>query len=136
MNKMTKANLNRAQALACNMMAEGTKEDLIIAAVFGVTKEDNSTEFFKKRKLLRNWVKEPAFSELYRETIRAIALPSYGRAFSRIDKQIDDENPWVAQNAARDILNRYNSAVMGDEERDLVIRIEGMPELGVPDDND
>lgn len=136
MNKISKENLTKTQALACSLMAEGYSENDIVIAIFGMTKEEDKEGFLKKRALIRRWSKDPKFTELYKETIRAIAMPSYGKALRKMNEQVDHENPFVAQNAARDILTRYNSALFGEDKSDLVIRIEGMPDLGTPDDND
>ena len=60
-------------------------------------------------------------------------MPSYGRALARIDQQIDDSNPWIAQGAAREVLQRYGPAIMGEDDQTVTVKIEGMPEIGTPD---
>ena len=89
----------------------------------------------KKRnalKTLRLWKKKPEFTELYRALLREMAMPAYGKALNRITKQIDDPNPWIAQGAAREALTRFGPAIMGENENEITIKVEGMPVLGMP----
>lgn len=132
--------LNARQATAARLMAEGRKLDtnFVQACGFDIRKEDKPTEvseykYTKARKVINQWMKLPGFAECYRAIVREIAMPSYGRALARIDKQIDDANPWIAQGAAREVLQRYGPAIMGEDDQTVAVKIEGMPEIGTPD---
>lgn len=132
--------LNARQATAARLMAEGRKLDTNFVQMcgFDIRKEDKPTEvseykYQKARKVIHQWMKLPGFAECYRAIVREIAMPSYGRALARIDQQIDDSNPWIAQGAAREVLQRYGPAIMGEDDQTVTVKIEGMPEIGTPD---
>ena len=55
------------------------------------------------------------------------------KALDVLVSQLDSSNPYVAQNSARFLMEKYEQAKRDGEDKDMVIRIEGMPELGVPD---
>ena len=67
---------------------------------------------------------------------KLLAEIAYDASVSRLMEQVNSENEWVAQNASRDLASRYQTLVMPEEEKTMEIRISGMPELGVPDNND
>lgn len=82
---------------------------------------------------VHRWLKMPEVMACYRKCLERYAMGSYAKAARKIDKQIDDPNPWVAQGAAREALTRFGPVVMGSEDKEIVVRVEGMPQLGVPD---
>jgi ribosomal protein S6E (S10) len=58
----------------------------------------------------------------------------FNKACARIERQIDDDNPWIAQNAARDALNKYSGMVMGEDKQEITVKITGgMPDVGMPE---
>lgn len=132
--------LTATQAQAARLMAEGKTEDEIIMVIFGgvvdpatgEARERTPAEKGKCTKTLRKWSKLPGFADCYRAIVREIAFPTYGAAVQRIAKQVNDANPWVAQGAAREVLSRFGPVVMGEEDREIVVKVEGMPMLGMP----
>lgn len=83
-----------------------------------------------------NWMKDPTVMEDYRACVRSVVVPAYAKAVNVLAGQMDREDlPWLQQNAARTFMDKYASAVMGEDERDVVIRFEmgqQMPDIGVP----
>ena len=45
---------------------------------------------------------------------------------------VDDPNPWVALQASNSVLNHTEKAVISEEENTVTVKIEGMPTLGAP----
>lgn len=125
--------LTAPQAQAARLMAEGKRAGEIVLILFGVTQESDRNAYRRGMAKLRKWQALPGFAECYRAIVREIAMPSYGRALARIDQQIDDSNPWIAQGAAREVLQRYGPAIMGEDDQTVTVKIEGMPEIGTPD---
>ncbi len=124
--------LNAKQAQAARLMAEGKTTGEIVLILYGVTRESDRLAYDRGCRTLRKWQAAPGFADCYRAIVREIAMPSYGRALNRIDKQIDDPNPWIAQGAAREVLTRFGPAIMGEDDKSITVKVEGMPVLGVP----
>ena len=120
-NRNKKARPDRRKVLAAEMIAAGEK----LKDVADILKVSKST--------LHRWIKEPAVIELYRSMICGKGYERYARAMQKLDDQIDNSNPWVAQGAARDIANRLHETVTGEASREVVIKVEGMPDLGMPE---
>lgn len=132
--------LNAKQATAARLLAEGKTEDDVILIIFGGVVDPQTgearamtpAEKGQATKTLRKWSRLPGFADCYRSIVKEIALPSYGKAVAKITEQIDNPNPWVAQGAAREVLTRFGPVVMGSEDHEIVVRVEGAPLLGMP----
>lgn len=81
-----------------------------------------------------SWAKEEEFDRCYKELCKQEALPRYSRAMALFDSQMGNKNPWVAQGAARELANRYGPQIMGEEQNTITVKVEGMPEMGTPDE--
>ena len=131
--------LNRQQFLACDMLARGCSEEEVKAVIWNISKDSTLSEKSKATRRLREWTEDPKFIEGYRAIVRQLAYPAYGSSLKRLMKQVnydDDKMAWVANKAANDIMNRYSGIIMGDEDKQIVVKVEGMPELGTPDAED
>ena len=100
----------------------------------GKTPDEIAAELSVSTSTVRRWMKDPEISGEVNEMIREKSKYRVARALQVIEKQLDHANPWVAQSAARIILERFGPVVLTDGNNDdNVIRIEGMPRLGIPD---
>lgn len=126
--------LNVKQALAAQMQAEGKPEEDILLVCFGEAKTPEEKK--KQKAKLRSWRASKGFQDYYTDTVRMMLGPLYSKAMSKIGEQLDSDNAWIAQNAAREVLSRYGEAILGAEEKAVTVRIEGMPTLGVPETDD
>lgn len=83
---------------------------------------------------IRNWQLREDVNEYYNEQLKQRAHRMFNKACARIERQIDDDNPWIAQNAARDALNKYSGMVMGEDKQEITVKITGgMPDVGMPE---
>ena len=82
---------------------------------------------------IRRWLKDESIREAYREAILRTALVSYARAIRKLSDQVDAENEAVAQRAAKDLIDRFGDVIMQEQDREIVVRVVGAPEMGMPD---
>jgi transcriptional regulator with XRE-family HTH domain len=78
------------------------------------------------------WSHDPKILEQVRKKTLERVIPAYSKALAVMERQLDSDLPWVQQGAARDILTRYHEIVTGRSNQEIVIRLEGMPQLGIP----
>jgi transcriptional regulator with XRE-family HTH domain len=78
------------------------------------------------------WSHDPKILEQVRKKTLERVIPAYSKALAVMERQLDSDLPWVQQGAARDILTRYHEIVTGRSNQEIVIRLEGMPTLGIP----
>ena len=78
-------------------------------------------------------MKNEAIREAYREAILRTALVSYARAIRKLSDQVDADNEAVAQRAAKDLIDRFGDVIMQERDREIVVRVVGAPEIGMPE---
>ena len=67
--------------------------------------------------------------------IKEWTVHNVGRALNKLSEQVGHEAPWLANKAANDILQRAPKSLLTDEsESSVVVRVEGMPVMGVPEE--
>ena len=79
------------------------------------------------------WFNEPEVQEEYRQRVRGAAFGIYSKAVQVLMEQLDHGNPWVRQGAARELMNRFSDQATGIDSREVLIRVEGAPDIGLPE---
>lgn len=117
--KMTKKMMQAAV-----QSANGVKTS-VIAAEMGVRPDT-----------VRAWLKREDVQTYYREILHRAGMAEYAMAFRVLSDQVRGDNPWVAQNAAREIMSRLEKTVMDIDSNHITISFEGMPKIGVPESDE
>lgn len=105
-----------------------------------IPKMENGLEYIPEedaaaQKAVRRVMSWAEYHTLYTEVLHSEIMRMYPGALDRLAQQIDDEkNPWLANKAANDIATRYDRLMQKDEGNTVTIKFEGMPEIGVPDE--
>lgn len=132
--------MTKQMAHAASLLAEGKDVNFIIHVCFDLLAADGVSEDPKKvynaKKRLKAWQNDAVFQSYYRDLIRSVMMPAYSRAVNRLNTQIDDPNQWIAQGAAREVITRFGPDIMGQSDQTVTVKIEGMPDLGVPDQDE
>jgi hypothetical protein len=121
------------QINVADMMFRGLTDEEIVRNVWPQKTEKNQIAAAKQR--LRNLRKDEKFQEYYRSLVTEWSIHHVGRAFNKLSEQIDSNQPWLANKAANDVLTYSKQMISGVDDGTVVVKVEGMPELGVPDDN-
>ena len=132
----TRYHMNSMKYHAVRCIFEGMSYKEAAIAVWKLDPKDPEYESKLKKcyqKILL-WKDEDEFDRCYKEMCKQEALPRYSRAMALFDKQMGNKNPWVAQGAARELANRYGPTIMGEEQNTVTVKVEGMPEMGTPDE--
>lgn len=131
------------QMQAADMTFQGCSDDEIIKLLWPFYPEDHPNldreAALKKhnascRGKLNRLRKDKKFLEYYQSLITEWSVHSVGRALTKLSSQIDSDQPWLANKAANDVLTRGIKLVGLDDENTITVRVEGMPELGEPED--
>jgi len=125
------------QILLCNLVFQGYDDDYIAEKTGNIWNEDGSVN---KQKLGRiktrntKFMKTDQFLEYYRSIVTEYYIHNFGKAVRKIHEQVDSNIPWLANKAANDVLTRFGDVIMGKDENAITVKIEGMPEIGTPND--
>lgn len=128
--------ISRKQAMLCQMVADGVPRNEIIGTLWG--EPATHVGSYARAKALRQykqWLNDPAVLACYHDIMRPALLGTVSRAYNRVDKSIDSSDNWLAYNAARDTLTRYGHMLTGEDSNAVTVKIEGMPALGTPSEN-
>ena len=126
--------LNITETLACQMLARGCTEKEVLRDLYKITEDTPLGERMKATRRLHKLMSDPKFQECFRTIVTQWAMPAFGKATGKIIEQIDNENGWLANKAANDVLTRFGPTIMGEDNKQVVIKVEGGPVLGVPEE--
>ena len=116
-------------------MFRGYTDDQIVAEIWPEkTETDNKLRAAKQR--LRNLRRDEKFQEYYRSIITEWSVHNVGKALSKLSEQIDSNQPWLANKAANDVILQSKTLISGADDNTVVVKVEGMPELGSPEEED
>ena len=127
---------DRHQVRAAQLLADGKSYADIILVLWGVTRESDYNAYQKGYRKLKRWLADERFQRLHAAVLKESVVPLVGKAVSKIGEQIDHSNPWIAQGAAREVLSRFGAGITGEDDKSITIHVEGMPQIGVPTDDD
>lgn len=123
--------LTRQEMKICKLAFEGVPDGEIADEIFG--KSMDRKECYNKREKVKRILLRPHVQEKFREMMREQALLDVGHGLKKLREQTENESGWLANKATNDLLNRMWPMVMGEEDKAVVVKIEGMPQLGTPD---
>ena len=123
------------QDLFVRMEARGESRPDKLRQVFGIDPDtaDARTIGNADAQMWR-WRRKPWYDEVWKDEIRRISIAMSSEALKKIKSQIQDDNGWLANKAANDSLTFAKPLIWGEDEKALTVRVEGMPEIGSPDD--
>jgi hypothetical protein len=128
--------LNAKQELFIRMVARGETRRDILKTVFGLDIDtDPPNKINAADQTMHRWRSRPEFESIWKDEVKKVLYACTGEAVKVIKSQLCGDIPWLQNKAANDLLNYGKSQIYGDEERAVHVMIEGMPDLGSPDDD-
>ena len=116
------------------MEARGEDHETVLREIFG---EEAVTDPIKKNaaeSAMYRWRHRNDAQQIWDDEIKERVRRNVTRAIDRLERQIDDDQPWIANKAANDYITLASkTSIFANEEKALKVEISGMPELGTPD---
>ena len=117
------------------MEARGESHADVLKECFGLGPDCDPIEKHNAEVKMSRWRRRPDAKPIWDDELAANVRRRVPGAISRLDKQIDNENDWVANKAANDYIGLAKAlGVIKTEETAIKVQIEGMPDLGSPDE--
>lgn len=69
----------------------------------------------------------------FRRNLKARSFVLYDKSLGVMENQLQSDNQWVKQNAARDLMNRFHEGLAGEETKEITVHVIGMPDIGQAD---
>ena len=131
--------ITRQQLLAVQLMAEGKSLDDIAICCFDCRTEDGSTtdeaKLRKAKARLVQWRRSEKVQAAYKAILLEGMMPAIALAAGKLVEQISDPQGWLSNKAANDVLTRFMPQLFHEDSNVVTVRVEGMPQLGVPEDD-
>ena len=119
--------------MEANMVSREEK----IKTLFGVDiKTATDREINNCDATMSRWRRHPLFDEIWKDEVRTQEYADYTEA-RRVLRQGMRQNKdgWLAMNSAVNALSNANKRLFHDEDSAVTVKIEGLPDIGSPDDD-
>jgi len=125
------------QELFVRMEARGEDRKDILREVFGIDYDTASKdEIHRADCKMSRWRYFPCYDAVWKDEVMQVLKGCTSKAISVLNRQMVNEDGWLQNKAANDLLNYGKSQIYGEEERTLRVQVEGMPEIGSPDSDE
>ena len=127
-------NLTVDQERFVRMEANGITSREIIFELWGLKEEDDPKAYHNMECRLSDWRKHPKYEEVWRDEVRKQDFGDYSLARKTLRRSMKADDQWLAMQSAVNVLNNSGKRIFGAEENAVTVRIEGLPDIGSPDD--
>lgn len=135
MPKKMSPHLTVDQERFVRMQANGMQFPEIIMAIWGKTKEDADYHGYECK--LSRWRNHPKYEETWKDEVRKQDFGDYSEARKTLRRTMRNEkDQWLAMNSAVNILNQSGKRIFGAEENAVTVKIEGLPDIGSPENGE
>lgn len=129
--------LNADQERFIRMSAQGKSRAEILKAIFNLDIGSSpENEIHNADNKMSRWRKLPEFESIWKDEVKQILYGCTAEAVQVIKGQLRSDQGWLQNKAANDLLNYGKGQIYGDEERTVHVQIEGLPDIGSPDDSE
>lgn len=129
--------LNADQERFIRMSAQGKSRAEILKAIFNLDIGSSpENEIHNADNKMSRWRKLPEFESIWKDEVKQILYGCTAEAVQVIKGQLRSDQGWLQNKAANDLLNYGKGQIYGDEERTVHVQIDGLPDIGSPDDSE
>ena len=136
-NKIPKDRMPKNIDLFARMEANGASREEKMLKVFGINMATaTEKEIHNADATMSRWRKHPLFDQYWKEEARTWDYEDYRLAREIFRKGMKQEKDgWLAMNSAVNALSNANKRLFHDEDQAVTVKIEGLPDIGSPDDD-
>lgn len=134
MGRSPQDGLTAKQELFARMAARGESRADIMRDVFGLDlKLSDPKAVHAADAAMHRWRKLPQYQAVWSDEVRTVLMRYTGKALRKLENLADSNQEWVQMQAINTILSYGKQRIFGDEQNAVHVTIEGMPDLGSPD---
>lgn len=112
----------------------GEPHNEILEKYFGITKDSTPQARHAAQCKLARWRHRPDYKVVWDDELKLRVVRGFSGAVNRLEKQLDNNNEWLANKAANDYITLAKSiGVIQNEQSALEVKVVGMPDLGTPE---
>ena len=119
------------------MEARGESRPAILEKIFGLGPDASDRDKNAADQKMYRWRHRPDIQPIWDDEVRSFVRQCIPSAMSRIRQQVNDDNGWLANKAANDVIGlAKTTSIFQQEDKAVSVRIEGMPDIGTPDQDE
>lgn len=136
-NKLPKDKAPRKIKQLAIMEANDCTREEKLKEIFGIDMATASAREINNADVcMCRWRRHPAYDAAWREEASTWDFRDYSKARSVLRKGMRQESdPWLAMNSAVNTLSATGKRIFKDEDSEITVKIEGMPDIGTPEDD-
>lgn len=115
------------------MEANGYSSPDIIKAIWGISKGEEG--YHSAECKLSRWRKHPKYTETWMDEVRKNDFGDYVKARATLRRSMDDSDKWLAMQSAVNVMSTAGKRIYGQEDNTVHVQIEGMPDIGSPEED-
>jgi hypothetical protein len=137
-NKFQKDKLTRKVDMLARMEANDASREEKLLKIFGVDIHTATDREINRCDVnMSRWRKHPAFDTAWKDEARKWDYEDYALARKVFRQGMrQDNDKWLAMNSAVNAINNAGKRLFHDEDSAVTVKIEGMPDLGTPDQDE
>ena len=116
--------------------ARGEPHKKLLKEFFNVDENSTPKEKNRAEQQIFRWRHRSDYETIWQDEIRGAVRRHVPVSLDRIKIQVDSDTEWLANKAANDVISLASRiGVIKTEDTAMQVQIQGMPDIGSPDDN-
>ena len=117
------------------MEANSCSREEKLREVFGITDMTDKRACNNADAQMSRWRKHPLYDEIWKDELKKQDYSDFSLARQVLRRSMKDQkDKWLAMQSAINIMNNSGRKIYGNEENTVTVNIQGMPDIGSPDD--
>lgn len=133
-NKLPKDRVTKDLDKFIRMEANNCSREEKLREIFGIDiKTATAREINNADASMSRWRKHPMYDVVWKDELKSQNYGDFSEALKVLRKGMKSTDGWLALQSAVNLINNAGKRIYAGEDSAVTVRIEGMPDLGTPD---
>ena len=133
-NKMPTNKVTKDLDKFIRMEANNCSREEKMREIFGIDmKTATAREINNADASMSRWRKHPLYDQIWKEELKSQNYGDFSEALRVLRKGMQSKDGWLAMQSAINLISNATKRIYAGEESAITVKIEGMPDLGTPD---
>lgn len=123
---------NRKPAVVKEQCTIEQRKEAMQLIALGVSQVKVAEKFGVSRKTIYNWLQNEDMMAEVTQSLKREVVGLVAKAIAKLNTLMDSNKEWLQIQSCQTVLSNFKTDVMGSADRDVVVHIDNMPEMGMP----